>query len=69
MSVQFYRSAPRLLACVPRAPSMHFTADAPTPGQNINRLALTIEDQQRWGLAGGNHGQVGLFHFNFRRAS
>jgi hypothetical protein len=68
--VKFHCSLSRLPACVLRAVSMRFTTDAQTPGQNINRLALATEDQQRWGPAPSNHGQVGLFHFHFsfRRA-
>jgi hypothetical protein len=71
MGVKFYRSLSRLLACILGAVSMYVTTDSQTPGQNINCLGLTTEDQRRWGPAGGNCRKVGLFyfHFNFRRAS
>jgi len=69
--VESFRSLSRLLAWALCAASVHVTTDPRTPGQNINRLALTTEHQQRWGPAAENYGQVGLFHFhfNFRRAS
>jgi hypothetical protein len=70
MRLRFYRSLSGLLACILRGVSMHVAVDSQTPYQNIIRLALSTKDQQRWGPAPGNHGQVGLFHFhfNFRRA-
>jgi hypothetical protein len=40
MRVEFYRSLSRLLACVLCAASMHVTADAQTPGQNIDPLVV-----------------------------
>ena len=39
MRVEFYRSVSRLLVCVLCAASMYVTADAQTPGQNINPVA------------------------------
>jgi len=41
MRVQLYRSVSRLLVCVLCAASMYVTADAQTPGQNINMVSGT----------------------------
>jgi hypothetical protein len=46
MRVKFHRSLPLLLARVSCAAAAHVTAEAQTPGQNINPLALHTRDQQ-----------------------
>lgn len=56
MRVEFYRSVSQLLVCVLCAASMYVTADARTPGQNIDMVSGT-----KW--PGGdpyrsNHGAV-----------